>query len=254
MKILHYFPLLFGFLYSCQFSETSESDNQKENPRHTLVFIDKSASLSNDENYQIQKYQDQVRLLVQEGIQREGDRIDVYFLHENTLKGKSLQLIAKTKLDDTQNLNPTDKESAELDFSLRLGKEKLDFEKKIMALIQEKNTSYSNQMTDISSSLTILNSLPTHSHAITAYYFSDMLESTRMGRDFHKQKPANSTEAKTWATDDAEKWKNISLHQVSIVMVLPFNPLASSQQNDPFVTLYWKTLFENLGSLSVEEL
>lgn len=254
MKVLYLFIPIFGFLLSCQSTESTQSNEKKAGPQKTMLFLDKSASLQSDQEYVSQKYQDQIRLLLQKGIQQAGDEIEVFYLHENTLKGKSLHLVAKTPTMDTENMNPTDVESAELDYSLQIGKERLAFEKKILTLVNEENHSLSNQMTDISASLALLNERNTGTHALTAFFFSDMLESTRNGRNFHVKKPASQEESKRWAAEDAEKYKDINLQNVSLVMVLPFNPLSSSQSNDPLITLYWKTLFENLGALSIEEL
>lgn len=246
--------LLFLSCFSCQ-SDASDDESSKNNlVQKTILFLDKSASIGLDPTYAEQKYEEQIRLILQSNIQKAGDHIEVFYVHDNTLKGKCLHLESKVAPVDPSNLNPTDIEAAELDYALQIGKERLSFEKKIGDALQVTNTELSNQMTDLGATLAIINERNTGDVNLTAYYFSDMLESTREGLNFHKKKPSSADQAKSWASQEAEKRKDMNLQGVSVIMVLPFNPLTTAQKNDPLVTLYWKTLFENLGILSVEEL
>lgn len=239
---------------SCQTKSAEDTLSKSTSTQHIVLFLDKSASFGLDTAFITQKYQEQIRLLLQSHIQKAGDRIEVFYVHDNTLKGKCLDLVAKTPQVDTQTLNPTDVESAQLDFDLQIGKERLKFEKKILEVLHLPNSDLSNQMTDLGATLSLLNERNTGDVSLTSYYFSDMLESTRNGLNFHKKKPTTPEEAKSWATGEAEKYKDINLQGVAIIMILPFNPMTNSKKNDPYITLFWTTLFENLGALSVEEL
>ena len=83
-----------------------------------------------------------------------------------------------------------------------------------------------------------------------------MIESMRGAerRDFHKQGPQNNDQAQEWAKTDAQKLKENNLNAAQIKILLPFEPTASTRENNPTVTLYWKTLFQELGAGNIEEL
>lgn len=253
MKLYLRFVLLLTFFTACQTDSTKDSNNSSGIKHHTVIFLDKSASLGADTTYTAQKYEEQIRLLLQNHVQKAGDRIEVFYVHDNTLKGKCLDLIAQTPALETAGLNATDLESAQLDFSLQIGKERKNFEKKIKGALQQTNEDASKHHTDLLATLALLNERNTGDVQLTAYYLSDMLESTSQGLDFHQKKPNSPEEAKKWASEEAEKFKGVNLQGISIILISPFNPLTNAEKNDPKVSLFWTTLFENLGALSVEE-
>jgi hypothetical protein len=73
-------------------------------------------------------------------------------------------------------------------------------------------------------------------------------------RDFQVKPPKNSEEANIWAAADAERNKDLVLGNPEITMILPFEPMSSTKENNPNITQYWQKLFDTLGVMSVEEL
>lgn len=88
---------------------------------------------------------------------------------------------------------------------------------------------------------------------IAAYFFSDMIESVNSGRDFHSKPPKNAEQAQTWAEEDSNAFSGSNLSGVEVHLALPFEATVSSEKNNPNVSLYWTTLFENLGASVSEE-
>lgn len=247
---------LFIFLilpFSCTSDTTNETSPKSKNIL-SLIFIDKSVSLDFDNSYVQTKYKDAVNTILQEGVLKAGDELEGYYIHENTLKGRCLSLLCSTEMEDVSNMNKTDKEMSELDYQLQIGKERNQFSKKILRIFETQNNQESNKFTDITSTLQIINTHNTGDKVISVYFFSDMIESTSNGRDFHVKPPTNLDEATKWAEEDVEKMQDINLNGVSIKSILPFDPLSSSKVNNPNVSAYWKVIFESLGASSFEEI
>lgn len=238
--------------FSCSNDEKTESVPKTKNVL-SLIFIDKSVSIDFDNAYVQSKYKEAVSSLLQEGVLKSGDQLEGYYIHENTLKGKCLTLNCTTELEDVSGMNDTDKEMTVLDYQLQIGKERNQFTKKILKTFDAKNTQESNKYTDISSSLQIINSHNTGEKVISVYFFSDMIESTALGRDFHSNPPKTMEEATKWAEEDVERMQDINLNGVTIKSILPFNPLSSTKVNNPIISAYWKIVFESLGATSFEE-
>ncbi len=72
-------------------------------------------------------------------------------------------------------------------------------------------------------------------------------------RDFGKNPPSGRAQADEWAKDDATPLKKYPIDNVTITMILPFEPTSSVKQNNPAVTQYWQTLFDALGANKVDE-
>ena len=251
--------VVLGIFLVSSIALSCSSDGNDETPPKTknilsLIFIDKSVSLDFDNSYVQTKYKDAVNTILQEGILKAGDQLEGYYIHENTLKGRCLTLLCSTEMEDVTNMNATDKEMSELDYQLQIGKERNQFTKKILRVFGTKNNQESNKFTDITSSLQIINSQNTGEKVISVYFFSDMIESTSNGRDFHVKPPSSVDEATKWAEEDIEKMQDINLNGVAIKSILPFDPLSSTKINNPNVSAYWKVVFESLGASSFEEI
>ncbi|MFN3587771.1 MAG: hypothetical protein ACK4UP_00195 [Spirosomataceae bacterium] len=249
--------LSIAFISSVTFSCSPEATNEnlpKSKNILSLIFIDKSVSIDFDNSYVQSKYKEAVTTILQEGVLKAGDQLEGYYIHENTLKGRCLTLNCMTEMEDISNMNTTDKEMSELDYQLQIGKEKNQFTKKILKIFGTKNNQESNKFTDITSSLQIINAHNTGEKVISVYFFSDMIESTSNGRDFHVNPPSSMDEATKWAEEDVEKMQDINLNGVTIKSILPFDPLSSTKINNPTVSTYWKVVFESLGASSFEEI
>lgn len=252
-KIVWLLPL--ALLAACSSSDSgrgNEETAQVAAPNTaSVVFFDKSLSVNTADAFVRQKYQQALTKLISENIRQKGDRLDVYFIHDNTAKGKALERVTQSEKEDVSSANQTDAEAAQTSFEVSLQKEQQRFLREAYTQMVTPNASRSNRYTDIQASLPILDRLAEQGLQVRAYYFSDMVESmTGSGRrDFHTTPPRTADQAQTWAKQDAERLKNNLTHlaDVEAFLVLPFAPTASSKVNNPHVTGYWETLFRELG-------
>lgn len=247
-------------LLSCGTDATKEQTNTGQSSKIcTVVFMDKSLSVNINRAFVNDKYQKIISNVVNENIRQKGDRLEVYFIHENTSKAKAMEVECQSEMEDVSNASPTDKEAMRASFDLFLQKERAAFRQRAIAQLAVTNTSASNQETDIWASLAVIDRLVSEGYDVKAYYLSDMIESVRGAgrRDFHTTPPRNDTQAEEWAKADAEtlksKYPNVAVAQISLA--LPFEPTSTVQQNNPAVTKYWEVLFGELGVINpVKEL
>lgn len=225
----------------------------------TVVFMDKSLSVNVNRSFVNDKYQKILTNIVNENIRHKGDRLEVYFIHENTSKAKALEVECQSEMEDVSNASPTDKEATQAAFDLFLQKERAAFRQRAIAALAVTNTSASNQETDIWASLSVIDRLVSEGYEVKAYYLSDMIESVKGEgrRDFHTTPPRSDAQAEAWAKADAESLKdklpNVATAQINVA--LPFEPTSTVKQNNPAVTKYWELLFRELGVLNpVKEL
>lgn len=239
--------------------ESNEADAEagatKAKPTYTLIFLDKSLSVHSNQGFVTQKYQQAINEIVDQNIRQKGDRLDVYFIHENTSKARALSLTARTEMDDISSANATDREAAQTAFDLSINKERTVMRQLVRQQLQTPNTTSSNRETDIQASLPVIAKAAESGDAVKVYYLSDMVESVYSPgrRDFHKTPPKDDAQADEWATADAKKLKSEAIGSPDITMILPFEPNASVKENNPAVTHYWQTLFRELGVGKVEE-
>lgn len=226
-----------------------------DEPIYTLIFLDKTRSVNVDEAFVRRKYQQALTDIIEENIRQKGDRLAVYFIHENTAKARALNLTTRTEREDMSAASPTDREAAETEFVLALNREKATIRQRVLQQLVAQNTGASNQQTDIWASLPVVEKANETGATVKVYYLSDMVESVKGSdrRDFHIRPPKGSAEADEWAKADAKQLKRYMLGSPDITMILPFEPNASVKQNNPAVTQYWQTLFTELGVGTVEE-
>ncbi len=222
----------------------------------TLVFIDKTQSIDLSNQYVATKYQNELNSLVSQNINNEGDRLEMYYIHENTAKGRCLSMTCRSTLGDIEGKNATDIQAQKLTFELSINREKAIFQKQAINKLMQQNGSASNNFTDVLSSLIVIAKAAETSQNLKVYYFSDMIESMKGTgkRDFQLNPPKDATEAADWAKKDLENYKNLVLGSPEITIISPFDPMASSKVNNPNVSTYWKTIFEGLGVLMVNEI
>ena len=250
MRVLLFLLTTF-LLFSC--NSTSQSENKTvQKPAHVLIFMDKTASVDVTKDFVYQKYSSIIKDAIEKYIRKEGDILDIYYIHENTAKGKSLSLVSRTAREDTYGMNSTDLEAAQTNYEFSLKKEHNVFVRQALAKLKQKNGGNSNAETNISASLPILNDAAMSGATVQVYFLSDMVESLKNGRDFHVNPPASSEEAQRWAEDDLNRFADFNLNGVNVMFVLPFEPTSSSKENNPNVTTYWQLLFEGLGATTEE--
>jgi hypothetical protein len=241
----------FFFILSCG---GSEKPNKATAPNtHTLIFIDKTESVDITKPFVAQKYQQMLQTIIEENINKIGDKIEIYYIHENTSKARCLSLMSRTEMDDLEGMNTTDREAAQTNYDLSIQKERNLILKQANLKLNQANNSASNLETNISASIPVISQATENQAIVKVYYFSDMVESVKAGRDFHIKAPKDASEAEEWAKSDGEKFKNYSIN-ADISMILPFEPTSSSKVNNPNVTQYWRKFFENLGAMNVTEL
>ncbi|WP_266369200.1 hypothetical protein [Tellurirhabdus rosea] len=238
------------------------SDSAKEaekptdtTPTHTLIFMDKSVSVNVNRAFVAQKYQQALNEIIDQNIQKKGDKLEVYFIHENTSKARALTVTTRSELEVEDNANATDREAAQTTFDLALGREKAVIRQRVLQQLAQQNGGRSNQQTDIWASLPVIAKAADSGANLKVYYLSDMVESTKGPgrRDFHQTPPKDNAQAEEWAKTDAEQLKKNSIGSPDITLILPFEPNASVRENNPAVTQYWQTLFGELGAGNVEE-
>ena len=125
-----------------------------------------------------------------------------------------------------------------------------------MLKLNQQNTGASNLSTDIWASLPVIAKAGEAGSQVKVYYFSDMIESVKGAnrRDFHTNPPISDEQAEADAKTDMKKLQQYAIGSPQVTIVSPFEPTASTKENNPHVTHYWQTLFQELGGVSVEEM
>lgn len=246
--------LFFVFIFIAACGD-SEKQNKATAPNiHTLIFIDKTESVDVNKPFVAQKYQQALNSIIEQNINKAGDQLEVYYIHENTSKARCLSLMSRTEMDDMNGMNATDQEAAKTSYELSIRKERDFILKQAVNKLNQQNNSASNLETNISASVPVIAKAAEGQSTVKVYYFSDMVESVKAGRDFHIKSPKDNAEAEEWAKTDANKFKNYTLNGPDVTMILPFEPTSSSKENNPTVTFYWQKFFENLGAMNIQEL
>ncbi len=261
MKIRSVFFLSFSVLgWVALLSGCSANQEQQSEPKarklHTLIFIDKTQSVRTGSGYVSQKYRKELTEIVNNNLQHTGDRLEIYYVHENTSKARALSVEIRTEKDDTYGASATDREMIENTYQLMLQKEKSVFLRQTLNKLEQANTGNSNQQTDLWASLPVIETASREDGRVKVYYFSDMVESTKgQGRrDFHVRPPATQEQAGQWAAEDLKKLNQYSIGNPEITIISPFDPLASSKENNPHVTYYWQMIFQELAGVSISEI
>ena len=246
---------LSSFLISCGDKNAQKTENQANSPAiHTLIFIDKSASVDVGKPFVAQKYQQAITSIVEQNVRKAGDTFEIYFIHENTSKGRSLSLTSRTEMEDTEGVNATDLEAIKTSYDLFIRKERNFIIQQALNRLKIQNDNSSNLETNITASIPVIAKVAETPGIVKVYYLSDMVESVKSGRDFQIRPPKDQAEADEWAKTDADKLKAYNLNSPDISMILPFEPTSSIKENNPTVTYYWQKLFENLGVMNITEM
>lgn len=246
---------LFALLLTACSGDGDKPKTTTSEPIYTLIFLDKTRSVNIDKAFVGQKYQQALTDIIEQNIRQKGDRLEVYFIHENTSKARALNLAVRSEMDDVSAASPTDREAAETEFNLSLTREKAQIRQRVLQQLVAQNVGSSNQETDIWASLPVIAKANESGATVKVYYLSDMIESVKGAnrRDFQVSPPKDNAQADEWAKTDAEQLKKYTLGSPEITMILPFEPNASVKENNPAVTQYWQTLFSELGVGTVEE-
>jgi hypothetical protein len=262
MKTIHivsFLPLFLILLAACG---GEEEKKPVVKPIQSILFLDKSASVFEDVDYVNRKYAKVLQDMVNSNIRNKGDRMDIYYVHENTGKAQVFSDVCQAAvLEDTSYASPTDKEAIRNDFQLSLRKEKSEFLNQALTHLMKPNPTATSKNTDIWATVEVVNRIADTSATVIAYYFSDMIESMPGAnrRDFHVKPPQSREQAETWAKEDAARLKTTLRPEIAgrllIYLVSPFKPTSTTKENNPNVTYYWELLFREIGvKESVREL
>lgn len=249
------------FLSNCGAPEKPITPPKAIPSNHILVFIDKTLSFSDKNQYVIDKYNNALLKIIQENIKQKNDKIEVYFVHDNTAGAKVFSSQIKAELPDSAGLNPTDLVALRNDYQLIIKKQKNKIIKQSIDALLTDNSNESGKYTDLLATINIIDKKNTKAQKngntiFKVFYLSDMVESmpNMDKRDFHKRPPYSAKEATEWAVLDAKKFTDIDLENVQITYVLPYSPMTSGYQNNPNVIAYWQKLFEIFGIEEINEL
>ncbi|MGV3559722.1 hypothetical protein [Larkinella arboricola] len=257
MKTLFFSCIFLLTLVACSSDSGKETDanTPKSGPIYTLIFLDKSISVNPNQAFVAQKYQSALNDIIEQNIKNKGDKLEVYFIHENTSKARALSVTTRSEMEDVSSANATDRETAQTSFDVSLSREKAAIRQRVLQQLAAPNSSSSRKETDIWASLPVIAKANESGATLKVYYLSDMVESVYSAgrRDFHKTPPKDNAQADTWAKADAGQLKRYTIGSPDIEMILPFAPDASVKVNNPAVTQYWTTLFQELGAGTVEE-
>ena len=234
-----YFFLLLVFSGAC--SSEKGTPAQTDEPTYTLIFIDKTRSVNVDKSFVAQKYQRALTDIIEQNIRQKGDKLEVYFIHENTSKARALNLTVRAEMEDMSSASPTDREAAETEFNLSLTREKAQIRQRVLQQLMTQNTGASNQETDIWASLPVIQKANESGATVKVYYLSDMIESVKGSarRDFQVKPPKDNAQAEEWAKTDAEQLKRYTLGTPDITMILPFaaQRIRSGEQSGGYAVL-----------------
>ena len=225
----------------------------------SMIFIDKSVSVNINKKFISEKYTKVLNQLIDENIKAKGDKLAVYFVHENTGKGKAVELVCRTEKGDLAGASSTDSEAITTEYGMSLDKERSIFKKIVLAQLASQNTSSSKNSTDLLAALPLIDKEIAKGYNVKVYFLSDMVESMNAPnrRDFHINPPFDDAAAVGWAREDAVGLKSIlpNIGSVQIFIAKPFEPTASRKKNNPAISTYWQRLFMELGvSTEVVEL
>jgi hypothetical protein len=239
-----------AFVLSC--SSSGDKYQEVDEPKNcSMIFIDKSVSVNVSKKFINEKYTKIINQLIDENVKVKGDKIEVYFIHENTAKGKAADMTCRTEKGETQGASSTDSEAIATEFNMSVDKERSVFKKIVFAQLAAQNTSSSKNNTDIQAALPLIDKVASKGFNVKVYFLSDMVESMKADnrRDFHVNPPVDDAAAVGWAREDAVGMKgaltNLSMAQIYIAK--PFEPTASRKKNNPAISAYWQRLFLELG-------
>jgi hypothetical protein len=244
------------FLFTACGGGDNETQAVPDEPVHTLIFLDKTQSVNVNKEYVNAKYRQVLNDIMTNNMKNTGDKLEVYFIHENTSKARALSVTVRSEKGEMDAANATDREAIETAYTLSLQREKGIFLRQVLSKLNEQNTGSSNLSTDIWASLPVIAKARETGSDVKVYYFSDMIESVKGAdrRDFHIKPPRDDAQAEEEAKEDSKKLEKYVIGSPQVTIVSPFEATASSKENNPHVTHYWQTLFQELGGVSVEEL
>ncbi|HHP7237085.1 hypothetical protein [Longibacter sp.] len=219
--------------------------------RTTLVFLDGSTSAG---AFPAAKalFADSLRHMIRQRMQRSGDRLSLFVVHEKTLS-------KSPRLELTNDVRPIEEKPFADERALEAARFRKDQQEELRRLTAEA-TSFLRSLdggtfarwTDLWGTLGVASEEIADPSNAAIYYFSDMFESMPGSdrRNFDRRAPAGRSEAETWAEKDAQA---LSKHMVlrrehldGVTVRVVMGPLAT-KTGAQSVKFYWLDLFDHAG-------
>lgn len=144
------FFLITIITFSCSDKKTEKADSQANSPNvHTILFFDKTRSVDMNKPFVAKKYEQAIVALIEQNVRKTGDKLEIYYIHENTAKSRCLSLTSRTEMEDTNGMNATDKEAAQTNYDLSIRKERSFYQQQALARLHAENADASNKEIDI---------------------------------------------------------------------------------------------------------
>jgi hypothetical protein len=142
--------------FSCDDNPSENEEPVKQPNIHTLIFIDKTESVDITKPFVSSKYQTALKQIIEDNVNQAGDKVEVYFIHENTSKARTMSMTARSSMGDTYGMNITDIEAAETSFNLSLRKERSVFTQQAIRRLVTSNNGSSNLETNVTASIPVI--------------------------------------------------------------------------------------------------
>ncbi len=241
--------LILGGLSGCG-SESSPDENEPAFT-HTLVFLDQSVSAAGDTSARA-LFADSLRHIVHQHLDRPGDRLSLFLVHEKTLSKAH-------RVNVTNDVDPLE----EKEFSDEQALEKARFQNEIEQFLQKATTRLQNflasppptssRWTDLWGTLGVASTeLAENAGEKHLYYLSDMFESMPGPgrRNFDERPPQSRAQAQRWAQADADTLDTFMILNPDRLQDAQVRVLLGTLATKPHaqdIKFYWLTLFEELG-------
>ncbi len=219
---------------------------------HTLIFIDKSASVQVDEETAHQQESALLKLL-HEAVQGKGDRLDGYHIHSNTGDQPFKKHVCQAFLPDTASMDHISKLQAKQTFQGALSNERQTLKKELTEVWKSSSEGRSvAQSTNIWPILEVMTRFFPDSSSgdkCQVVIFSDMIHADGKGTDLRKLK--NREDAETAARNHAQQLRQSlkideqRLHNVAVHIGFPSGAMEASRNQ--LMKYYWEALFNEFG-------
>ncbi len=233
----------------------SESASSEEAPpsTHTLVFIDQSVSTGAHPEARA-LFLDSLAHIVDQRMRTAGDRISLFYVHEQTL--------SKAHHVDIQNdIPPPDDKQFQAEQALAQAEHKKKTEQFITqttrrlqeALRSAPFSSSFSEWTDLWGTLGVAGTtLSPNTDRHVLYYFSDMFESMPgpHRRNFDRSPPRSRSQAEQWARTDAAALDSLMVlnrTRLQDTRVRVLLGTLATKDHAQSVKFYWRTLFQEVG-------
>lgn len=227
------------------------ADAKEPASTHTLLFLDQSVSAAGDTTARA-LFADSLRHVVHQHLDRPGDRLSLFLVHEKTLS-KAHRVNVTNEVSPREEKEFPDEQALE---KARFQNETEQFLESATKRLQDFVASpppTSSQWTDLWGTLGVATTeLGEDAGEKHVYYFSDMFESMPgpARRNFDERPPQSRAQAQRWARADADTLDTFMVLNRDRLQDARIRVLLGTLATKPHaqdVKFYWLTLFDELG-------